>query len=202
MPRLISSNKRTGANIETLALCSALTRYGCEERGSAKGICIYQCSGKYVTISDHPIACNVARPGRLLSVGLAFTVMESEGPFITLCVDSITLRARGRVIRIERILLNGVRDDGSIALGVTVKVPHLHTGARISLISAPEKVTIVFTSAENETWERTNLSGEDIVSSLLRDENARKALEDAAHSLAEILKSIPWRQVLATYLLY
>jgi hypothetical protein len=136
------------------------------------------------------------------SVGLAPTIFEDSGPFITICGSPITIRIKGRAIRVRRVMLDYVRDDGSFALGIRVKISQLRTGAWINLVSAPDKITIVFTSPESEDWERANLSGEEVVSSLLRDEKARRALEDAVHSLAEILKNLPWRLGLAVYLLY
>ena len=152
-------------------------------------------------VSARPVTCNdvLEEP---TSVGLAPTIFEASGPFITICGSPITIRVRGRAIRVRRVMLDDERDDGSIALGIRVRISQLRTGAWINLVSAPDKITIVFTTPESEDWERANLSGEEVVSSLLRDEKARRALEDAVHSLAEILKSLPWRLGLAVYLLY
>jgi len=200
LPRLISSDRRTGANIEILALCGSLIQYGCRERVSAKRTCFYECSGKYVMFSPYFFSCDVMLE-KLDAVGLAPTLTEL-GPFITICNSSITLRIKKQVIRIRRVLLEDVKEDSSITLGIMVEVPRLRTGAWINLVSAPEKLDIVFTSPESEDWERANLSGEEVVSSLLRDEKARRALEDAVHSLAEILKNLPWQLGLAVYLLY
>lgn len=198
---LFSPDLGTGRRIESLLLCGLLVQQGCREFVSREGVCLHRCGAKYVMVSAHPVTCNdvLEEP---TSVGLAPTIFEVSGPFITICGSSITIRIRRRAIRVRRVMLDSVRDDGSIALGIRVKISQLRTGAWINLVSAPDKITIVFTSPESEDWERANLSGEEVVSSLLRDEKARRALEDAVHSLAEILKNLPWRLGLAVYLLY
>lgn len=198
---LFSPELGMGRRIESLVLCGLLVQQGCRAFASREGACLYRCGAKYVMVSAHPITCNdvLEEP---TSVGLAPTIFEVSGPFITICGSPITLRIRGRAIRVRRVLLEDVKEDGSITLGIRVKISQLRTGAWINLVSASDKITIVFTSPESEDWERANLSGEEVVSSLLRDEKARRVLEDAVSSLAEILKNLPWRLGLAVYLLY